>query len=162
MEIMRRLEAIAREAALQRAVELFSVELKGQGARKILRVTIDKEPSVGIADCEGMSRDLSARLDVEGILKGGYTLEVTSPGIDRPLRNKADFVKYTGKLAKVVVKGTAGSAAAVAAAVAAKDVCIIGKILSVTDDVVTLEDAKSAVEIKFHDIIRAKLEIEIK
>ncbi|KWT83953.1 ribosome maturation factor RimP [Candidatus Magnetominusculus xianensis] len=158
MEIMRRLEAIVREAALQRAVELFSVELKGQGARKILRVTIDKESSVGIADCEGMSRDLSARLDVEGILKGGYTLEVTSPGIDRPLRNKADFVKYTGKLAKVVVKGTAGGAISVAA----KDACIIGKILSVTDDAVTLEDAKSAVEIKFHDIIRAKLEIEIK
>ncbi len=149
---MRRLEAIAKEAALQRSVELFSVELKGQGARKILRVTIDKDPAVSIADCAGMSRDLSAMLDVEGILKGGYTLEVTSPGIDRPLRNKADFIKYTGKLAKIVTKAAAG----------AKDNCFTGTIVSVTEDAVSLEDKRATVEIKFPDIIRAKLEIEIK
>ncbi|MBF0488335.1 MAG: ribosome maturation factor RimP, partial [Nitrospirae bacterium] len=150
IEIMRRLEAIAKEAALQRSVELFSVELKGQGARKILRVTIDKDPAVAIADCAGMSRDLSAMLDVEGILKGGYTLEVTSPGIDRPLRNKADFIKYTGKLAKIVTKAVAG----------AKDNCFTGTIVSVTEDAVSLEDKRATVEIRFPDIIRAKLEIE--
>ncbi|MBF0555294.1 MAG: ribosome maturation factor RimP [Nitrospirae bacterium] len=153
MEIMRRLEAIAKEVALQRSVELFSVELKGQGARKILRVTIDKEPAVDIADCAGVSKDLSAVLDVEGILKGGYTLEVTSPGIDRPLRNKAEFMKNTGKLAKIVTKG---------AGAAAKDNCFTGRIVSVTEDAVLLEDKRATVEIKFPDIIRAKLEIELK
>ncbi|MBF0456582.1 MAG: ribosome maturation factor RimP [Nitrospirae bacterium] len=157
MEIMRRLEAIAKDAALQRSVELFSIELKGQGARKILKVTIDKEPSVAIADCAGMSRDLSARLDVEDILKGGYTLEVTSPGIDRPLRNKADYIKYTGKLAKIVIRGTTEGPG-----VAAKEKCFIGRIVSVTEDTVTLEDNRTTVEIRFPDIIRAKLEIEIK
>ncbi|MBF0516740.1 MAG: ribosome maturation factor RimP [Nitrospirae bacterium] len=151
---MRRLEAIAKEAALQRSVELFSVELKGQGARKILRVTIDKEPAVAIADCEGMSRDMSAMLDVEGVLKGGYTLEVTSPGIERPLRNKTDFIKHTGKLAKIVIKGAANTAAV--------DNCFTGKILSVQEDSVTLETNKATVEIKFPYIKRAKLEIEIK
>ncbi|MCG6550903.1 MAG: ribosome maturation factor RimP [Candidatus Magnetominusculus sp. LBB02] len=155
MEIMRQLEAIANEVAMQRSVELYSVELKGQGARKILRVTIDKEPAVGIADCAGMSRDLSARLDVEGIIKGGYTLEVTSPGIDRPLRNRADFIKYTGKLAKVVAKGSTTLAAV-------KDLCVIGRIAAVTGEAVSIEDKTGTVEIKFPDIIRAKLEIEIK
>jgi ribosome maturation factor RimP len=153
MEIMRRLEAIAREAAQQRAVELFGIELKGQGARKILKVTIDKDPAVAVADCVGMSKDLSAILDVEGILKGGYTLEVTSPGIDRPLRNKSDYIKHTGKLAKIVTKVSAGAANG-------KDVCFTGRIVSVTKDAVSLENAKGLIEIKFTDISKAKLEIE--
>ncbi|MBF0318887.1 MAG: ribosome maturation factor RimP [Nitrospirae bacterium] len=153
MEIMRRLEAIAREAADQRAVELFGIELKGQGARKILKVTIDKDPAVAVADCEGVSRDLSAKLDVEGILKGGYTLEVTSPGIDRPLRNREDYIKHIGKLAKVVAKTAA-------AAANGKDTSLTGRIISVTEDAVSLENAKGLIEIKFMDISRARLEIE--
>lgn len=67
-----------------------------------------REEGVGIEDCQRVSQDLSAILDVEeealGLeLPGGYTLEVSSPGLDRPLRHAADFRRFTGRLAKVVV-----------------------------------------------------------
>ena len=82
----------------------------------VLRVMIDRpntgriekpEDSVGIEECQRVSQDLSALLDVEDEfgqqeLGDAYTLEVSSPGLDRPLRNEADFRRFTGRMAKVV------------------------------------------------------------
>ena len=65
--------------------ELWGVEFASQGRQTSLRVFIEKEGGVGLEDCEGVSRQLSAVLDVEDPIPGEYTLEVSSPGLDRPL-----------------------------------------------------------------------------
>jgi ribosome maturation factor RimP len=77
----------------------------------VVRVTIDRpgpaarpEESVGIEDCSLVSRELSTILDVEDPLDRAYTLEVTSPGLDRPLRHEADFRRFAGRLAKLVLE----------------------------------------------------------
>lgn len=77
----------------------------------VLRVQIDRpgsaataEESVSVEDCARVSRDLSAMLDVEDLLPVAYTLEVSSPGLDRPLRGPHDYRRFTGRHAKIVLK----------------------------------------------------------
>jgi len=67
----------------------------------LLRIYIDREGGVTVDDCEKVSRQVSSVLDVEDPIPGAYTLEVSSPGLDRPLRKEADFVRFTGEQAKL-------------------------------------------------------------
>src|SRR3989440_5969096 len=77
----------------------------------VLRVQIDRpgsgataEESVSVEDCARVSRDLSAVLDVEDVVPTAYTLEVSSPGLDRPLRHAADYGRFAGRRAKLVMR----------------------------------------------------------
>lgn len=81
--------------------ELVELEFHPQGRGGLLRVYIDREGGVTVDDCEKVSRQVSAVLDVEDPIPGAYTLEVSSPGLDRPLRGEADFVRFAGERAKL-------------------------------------------------------------
>ena len=83
--------------------ELVDVELAGGGPNAVLRVYIDSEAGIDLKDCETVSRQLSALLDVEDPIAGQYTLEVSSPGLDRPLVKRVDFERFAGELVKVKV-----------------------------------------------------------
>ena len=80
--------------------ELVDLDVR-VGRRGLLRVFIDKENGVGLSDCELVSRQLSAFLDVEDPLPGHYVLEVSSPGLDRPLRTLEHFRRFRDRRAKV-------------------------------------------------------------
>ena len=75
-------------------LELWGVELLQQGRYSLLRVYIEREEGVTIEDCEKVSRQVSALLDVEDPIAGEYTLEVSSPGVDRPLFSVEQYAKY--------------------------------------------------------------------
>ena len=77
-------------------LELWGVELLQQGRYSLLRVYIEREEGVTIEDCEKVSRQVSALLDVEDPIAGEYTLEVSSPGVDRPLYRVEQYAKYVG------------------------------------------------------------------
>ncbi len=78
--------------------ELWGIDLQMGGKRKVLRLYIDREQvGVGIDDCERVSRQASAVLDVEDLIAGEYVLEVSSPGMDRPLYELDQYVKYLGE-----------------------------------------------------------------
>ncbi len=81
--------------------ELVHVELSGGGRHRVLRVYIDGPHGVSVDDCAAVSRQLSALLDVEDPLPGQYVLEVSSPGLDRPLVRLEDFQRFTGEQAKL-------------------------------------------------------------
>jgi len=83
--------------------ELVDVELAGQGRQATLRVYIDSPEGVNVDDCAEVSRQLSALLDVEDPLPGGYTLEVSSPGLDRPLVTPAHYRRFAGALVKLTL-----------------------------------------------------------
>lgn len=92
-------------------LEVFDVQFRREAGGMLLRVQIDRpgpaataEECVSVDDCSRVSRDLSAVLDVEDFIPVAYTLEVSSPGLDRPLRGRADFERFVGRLAKVVVR----------------------------------------------------------
>jgi len=99
-----RLAEIAAEIARANGVELFDLEHRLAGKRWWFRVTLDRlDGAVALADCEAVSRDLSARLDVEDLVPHAYELEVSSPGLERPLRGAADYVRFAGQAARLVL-----------------------------------------------------------
>jgi len=77
--------------------QLWGLEYFSQGKHSTLRIYIDREEGVGLEDCEKVSRQVSAVLDVEDPIAGEYTLEVSSPGVDRPLYNLEQFARYVGE-----------------------------------------------------------------
>lgn len=104
-----------REAAARVAeghgLEIFDVQFRREASGMVLRVQIDRpgpaataEESVSVDDCSAVSRDLSALLDVDDVIPTAYTLEVSSPGLDRPLRGRSDFERFVGRRARVVVR----------------------------------------------------------
>jgi ribosome maturation factor RimP len=109
--IVERVRAAAGPIADGYGLELFDVQFRREASGMVLRVQIDRpgpastaEESVSVADCSKVSRDLSALLDVDDLVPGAYTLEVSSPGLDRPLRGRADYERFTGRVAKLVVR----------------------------------------------------------
>ena len=83
------------------AYELVGVELTGSGNGTILRIYIDAENGITVDDCQAVSYQVSGILDVEDPLQGHYTLEVSSPGLDRPLVKPEHFEQFTGELVKI-------------------------------------------------------------
>jgi len=81
--------------------ELIEVEFGQHGSRELLRLFIDKPEGVTIDDCALASRQMSAVLDLSDFIDSKYTLEVSSPGIDRPIRKPEDFERYAGERVKV-------------------------------------------------------------
>jgi ribosome maturation factor RimP len=148
-QIKEKVMGLANEATAILNVELFDVELKGQRGRMMLRVIIDRDTGVSIKDCEAVSRQLTALLDIEDPIPGSYTLEVTSPGLDRPLRTKEEFEKYLGKKVRVTSKKKIADQA-----------FFVGHIFSVGDDRIVLQLEKKIVEIPYADITKARLEID--
>ncbi|MDI6801918.1 MAG: ribosome maturation factor RimP [Thermodesulfovibrionales bacterium] len=100
--VKQKIHELALQVAEDEGIELVSAGILGGGRKLLLRVVIDKEGGVTISDCEKMSRSLEALLDVEDPIKGSYVLEVSSPGLDRPLSNQRDFEKNVGKLARII------------------------------------------------------------
>jgi len=99
-----KIEAIAERVAAPAGIEVVQVELKGSGRSHLLRVYIDKPEGVTHADCELVSREMSAILDVEDPIPGTYELEVSSPGVERPLLKWQDWERFTGKKVQVVLR----------------------------------------------------------
>ena len=85
----------------QLGLELVEVTLRVEGGRWILRVTIDREEGVQVQHCTAVSRELSVHLDVEDLIPVKYFLEVSSPGLDRPLKDENDFERFAGRLVKI-------------------------------------------------------------
>lgn len=81
--------------------EVVDIEYKPHPRNGLLRVYIDQEQGIQLEDCEVVSRQISAMLDVEDPISGHYTLEVSSPGLDRPLRRLDDFQRFVGETVKV-------------------------------------------------------------
>ncbi len=82
-------------------LELVDLEFKHEGRDWMLRLFIDKDGGVSLDDCVQVSRELGAVLEIEDVIETAYRLEVSSPGLDRPLNKSADYQKYAGRLVKV-------------------------------------------------------------
>ena len=93
---------IAERVAASSGLEVVEVELRGGGKARMLRIVIDKPSGVTHEDCANLSREVGTILDVEDAVPGGsYTLEVSSPGLDRKLTRPADYERFAGSRVKV-------------------------------------------------------------
>jgi ribosome maturation factor RimP len=96
-----RVEAIAEPLARSLGLELVDVEYLREGPSWIVRVFIDKPGGVNLDDCSALSHALGTALDVDEVVGTAYSLEVSSPGLERPLKKSADFERFAGKRIKV-------------------------------------------------------------
>lgn len=97
----KQLQAIIEPAVTALGYELVGIEHLSQGKHSVLRVYIDHENGISVDDCADVSHQVSAVLDVEDPITGLYTLEVSSPGLDRPLFSEAHYQRYVGSLAEL-------------------------------------------------------------
>src|SRR6267142_5538534 len=96
-----RLRQLIQEVVESQGYELVDAELKGTGKSSLLRVFIDKPAGISHRDCELVSEQVGTVLDVEDLIPFAYTLEVSSPGLDRKLVKDSDYTRFEGKLAKI-------------------------------------------------------------
>src|SRR5438105_13546617 len=100
-----RIRGIAERVASSHGLEVVEADLRGSGGKRMLRITIDKPAGVTHEDCANVSREVSTILDVENAVPGGsYVLEVTSPGLDRPLGRASDYERFTGSRVKLTTR----------------------------------------------------------
>ncbi|ABQ26088.1 ribosome maturation factor RimP [Geotalea uraniireducens] len=101
VDVISRVTVLAEQVISSLGMELVDLEYKREGREMVLRLFVDKEGGVNLDDCASVSRELSEVLDVEDVISEHYSLEVSSPGIDRPLKKVEDFQRFKGRLVKI-------------------------------------------------------------
>ncbi len=102
--VIERVRSIAIPILTSLGLELVEVVCVGRGPRTLVQVFIDKPGEVQLADCEEVHHSLGRALDVEDPIPQAYTLEISSPGLDRPFRNREEYQKSIGKRVRVKLK----------------------------------------------------------
>src|SRR4051794_11836525 len=103
-EIVAKIVEIAERVAQPEGIEIVEAELKGAGRHQVLLIIIDKPSGVTHGDCEFISQQVGTILDVEDVIRGSYSLEVSSPGVERKLMKWKDWERFVGEKAKVVLR----------------------------------------------------------
>jgi ribosome maturation factor RimP len=161
--VVEKVQAIAERVGASEGIEILDVQLLGGGGYRVLRLTIDRaDPQVNSAaadkpagvthaDCEYMSHEVGTILDVEDVIPGGkYTLEVSSPGVERKLTRPRDFERFTGQKIKVVLRQPVEERRQWA-----------GVLAGFTEGVITLEPAPGkTVRIPLEQVEKANLKFE--
>ena len=146
------ISGLAGSVATQYGVDIVDIEFVGSMRRPTVRIFIDKTGGVSLEDCERFSRAVSAVLDVEDPIRSPYVLEVSSPGLDRPLKRLRDFQGSIGKLARIITKESID-----------RQNFFVGRITEVRGDVIVLMTKEDSLkEIPFVQVSKARLEIELK
>lgn len=146
-----RIREIAARAADENNSELVHTQIVGASKNLTVRVFIDKQGGVTHEDCSLVSRQMDAILDAEDFIPGNYTLEVSSPGLERELYSLKDFEKFVGNLAKVKTSEAVGGQRN-----------FRGRIVGIEDDEIVFEDkSKGTVRFKYSAVAKANLEIDL-
>jgi ribosome maturation factor RimP len=157
MQPLEQIRAIAERVAAARGLEIWDIQSRRETGGHVVRVFIDRrgpsatpDDSVSIEDCEQVNREMGTILDVEDPLPFAYTLEVSSPGLDRPLRGLDDYRRFAGRLAKVVVSEPVDNQKA-----------FEGRLNGVEANIVLLQGPSGRIhKLPMHLITRGRLEVE--
>lgn len=149
--VVERARMVAGPAMEGLGYELVDVKFVNEGGRWRLRFFIDRPGGVGIADCETVSREIETLLEVEDVVPGSYALEVSSPGLDRPLMKPADFERFEGSLARIKTREPVNG-----------QKVFVGRIASPGAEGfdLVLSEGKTTLHILYGQVQKANLEIE--
>lgn len=149
--IVEKVQAIAERVAASEGLEVVDVQLLGGGAHRVLRLFIDRPEGVSLGDCELVSQQVGTILDVEDVIPGGrYTLEVSSPGVERKLSRPADFERFMGQKIRVILREPLDDRRQ-----------WIGKLASFADGIITLEPVSGpTVQFPLAQVEKANLKYE--
>lgn len=144
------IQQLAQRVVEAEGMELVEIEFKTGKSRKLLRVFIDKAGGVTVSDCENVSQQLGTLLDVHDLLKDAYILEVSSPGVDRPLKSDRDYQRALGRWVRIYVNGSDQQATPVA-----------GKLVHADQEQIVIDNKGESVVIARDQIQRAHQEIPL-
>ena len=151
--VEQRIEEVAGPLARALQVDLVEITCLGKGAGLCVRVTIDKPGGVGIQDCEQLHQSLSRALDVLDPRSHSYRLEVSSPGLDRPLKHRKDYQRSIDKLIRLRLHQPLEG-----------EYSVVGRLTAVNDEGICLNartrSKESSLEIAWTLIEKGKLEVE--
>lgn len=151
LSIAERVRGIASKTAVEREVEFVHAEVAGSKRDSVVRIFIDKHDGLTIEDCSGFSHAVEAVFDAEDFIPGTYVLEVSSPGIERELYSLADFVRFTGELARVKLKCEVSG-----------QKNFVGAIASVTGDEIEITDRTiGPVQFGYGLVAKANLKLDL-
>jgi ribosome maturation factor RimP len=144
-------QAIAERVASSEGLEIVDVQILGGGASRVVRIFIDKPAGVTHADCELVSQQVGTILDVEDVIPGGhYTLEVSSPGVERKLSKPQEFERFVGQKVKVVLRQPVENQRT-----------FVGALKDFAEGIITLEPAPGkSVRFPLEQVERANLKFE--
>ena len=146
-----RIRHLAEQTAIDHGLELVHVEMAGPEGHPVVRVFIDKPGGVTHDDCSDLSHHLGTVLDVEDFIHSAYTLEVSSPGIERGLYKLGDYERFAGRTAKIKSRVAQDGQRN-----------FRGRIIGIDNDSVILEDRTTGrVRISVGDIAKANLEVDV-
>ncbi|HXA66253.1 MAG TPA: ribosome maturation factor RimP [Bryobacteraceae bacterium] len=150
-ETVAKITEIAERVAASEGLEIVDVQLLGAGRGRVLRIFIDRPEGVTHTDCEFVSQQVGTILDVEDVIPGdSYTLEVSSPGLERKLQKPKDFERFLGQKAKVVLREPVENQRS-----------WVGKLAGFSDGIVTLEpSAGKTVSFALTQVEKANLKFE--
>jgi ribosome maturation factor RimP len=149
--VAERVRDIAEQVAVDHGLELVHAEVAGPDGHPIVRVFIDKPAGITHTDCSEMSLHLGTVLDVEDFIHSAYTLEVSSPGLERGLYKRADYERFAGNQAKIKVRTPVGGQRN-----------FRGRIIGVDEQHVIFEDQTSGrVRLSIDGIVKANLEVDV-
>ncbi|MDR0308160.1 MAG: ribosome maturation factor RimP [Chitinispirillales bacterium] len=152
MSTIEQVRPLVESKVIELGFELFDLRFFGAGSRSIMRITIDSERHISISDCELVSGAIGALLDEQNFFGDKqYTLEVSSPGIDRPLKTERDFRRVTGK--NVMLN--------LSEAVNGKK-CVRGKVIEYKDGILEIEIDKNITKVPLVNIFSGKEEIRFR
>jgi ribosome maturation factor RimP len=147
--VIKQVEAVALPVLKELGFELVEVLYRREQTGWILRLAIDKQDGISLDDCASVSREISQLLDIEDFVDQAYSLEVSSPGLNRPLKSMAEFERFVGRLAKIkTIESIAG------------EHVFIGKINKTEGESIVLEVGSKEVTILFSQVAKARLEVE--
>ncbi len=149
-EIIDRVRQLAEPLLAEDGFELVEVEFRREARGWVLRLYVDKEGGITLDDCAGISREVGRNLDVEDFIFNPYTLEVSSPGLTRSLRNERDFMKHQNRLVKVVTREPIGNRRKWK-----------GRIRGVEGDRVEIEVDGELFQIPLSNVAKANLEMDL-
>ena len=147
-QLRRQLQERLEPIVVDHGVELVDLELGGSRSQPLLRILVHKEPGISLDLCESISREVADYLDVDDPIPGRYRLEVTSPGLDRPLNTDKDFRRAQNRLLKIVMT-TGKNYRGRLIDWDETRLCIEGA-KGVVDEVVRAEIAKAIIEAEFN------------
>ena len=133
----------------EKDLDLVDVLYRRESSGWVLRLLIDKEDGVTLDDCSAVSREVSHLLDIEDIIEQAFNLEVSSPGMDRPLKSVGDFQRFAGRKVKVTTKEPIEG-----------NQVFMGRINKVEDELITMEVGQQELCIPFSEVAKARLEVE--
>ena len=147
--VIKKVEAVVLPVLEELGLELVEVQYKREQSGWVMRLIIDKQGGVSLDDCVAVSREVGQLLDIEDFIEQSYNLEVSSPGLERPLKSIAEFQHFAGRMARIKTKEPIGG-----------EHVFIGRIKKTEGESIVLDLDRREVTIQFPQVAKARLEVE--